>query len=148
MSRVNIENRKARHDYFILDTLECGIELKGHEVKSIRDGMCSIKESWCSIENNNELVINGMHITKYNKAMDFEIAENRTKKLLAHKGQIVKLGKQVKEEGVTIVPLRVYFKDSKCKVEIGVCKGKHLYDKREVLKKKDMTREIERSIKK
>ena len=146
MKSINIENRKARHDYFILDTLECGIELRGHEVKSIRSGMCSIKESWCDITDNNTLVVNGMHITKYDRAFDFDIDEKRVKRLLAHKEQIAKMSKQIKEKGVTIVPLRVYFVNGKCKMEIGICKGKHTYDKRESLKQKDIKREIERSI--
>ena len=147
MKSINIENRKARHDYFILDTLECGIELRGHEVKSIRNGMCSIKESWCDITANNTLVVNGMHITKYDRAFDFEIDEKRVKRLLAHKEQIAKMSKQIKEKGVTIVPLRVYFVNGRCKMEIGICKGKHTYDKRESLKQKDIKREIERSAK-
>lgn len=141
-----IENRKARHEYFILEELECGISLRGNEVKSIRGGKASIKEAWCGIQNG-ELVIRGMHITKWNTSNDFDVDEDRQRVLLAHKSEINKLLKKIALDGVTLVPLRVYFKEGKCKVLVGVCKGKKLHDKRETLKERQVKRDIERGLK-
>ena len=139
-------NKKAYHDYFILDTVEAGIALHGTEVKSLRMGKCSIKESFIRIENG-EMFIYGMHISPYEKGNIFNKDPLRVRKLLLHKSEINKmLGKQ-KEKGISIVPLKVYFKGSLVKVEIGLAKGKKLYDKREDIAKKDMKREAERDLK-
>ena len=144
---ITIENRSARHEYFIEDTLECGIELRGNEVKSIREGKASIKEAWVAVENG-ELFIKQMHITQWKTANQYDIDEKRDKKLLAHKNEINKLGIRVKQDGYTLIPLKIYFNNrGKCKVLIGVCKGKHLYDKRQSSKEKTAKREIERAIK-
>ena len=143
---MNIENKKAYHDYFVTETLECGIALKGNEVKSIREGHVSIKESWCQIQNGN-LVIRGMHISKWATANTFDVDEDRERVLLAHKSEISKLEEKVSLDGITIIPLKIYFKNGKCKVLIGVCKGKHNYDKRESLKERDTKREINRELK-
>lgn len=146
MKDVNIENKKAYHDYFIEDRLECGISLRGNEVKSIRDGKCSIKEAWCSIQGGN-LVVRGMHITKWDTSNKFDVDEDRERQLLAHKSEISKLGASVQQDGITLIPLKVYFKNGKCKVLIGVCRGKHNYDKRETLKNKQVSRDISRALK-
>lgn len=144
---VTIENKKAYHNYFVDEKLECGISLSGNEVKSIRNGMCSIKEAWCQIQNN-QLVIRGMHITKWYTANMFDVDENRERVLLCHKREIKKLLQQVQERGVTLVPLKVYFNNrGKCKVLLGVCRGKHNYDKRQSLKDKQTKRDIERGFK-
>lgn len=144
---MNIENKKAYHDYFVDETLECGISLRGNEVKSIREGMCNIKESWVRIQDG-QLVIRGMHISRWSTANMFDVDEDRERILLAHKKEILKLAEKVKLDGVTLVPLKVYFSDnSKCKVLIGVCKGKHTYDKREALKNKQTKRDIARALK-
>lgn len=143
---MNIENKKAYHDYFVDDKLECGISLKGNEVKSIRDGKCSIKEAWCRVQNGN-LVIRGMHITKWDTSNVFDVDEDRERQLLAHKSEIRKLDSAVQRDGITLVPLKVYFKDGKCKVLVGVCRGKHDYDKRESLKTKQVNRDINRALK-
>lgn len=143
---MNIENKKAYHDYFVNDTLECGISLRGNEVKSIREGKCNIKEAWVQVQDGN-LVIRGMHITKWGTANVFDVDENRERRLLAHKREIVKLHEQVSQDGITLVPLKVYFSNGKCKVLIGVCKGKKNYDKREVLKEKQVNRDIARAVK-
>ena len=139
-------NKKAYHDYFIPDTIEAGIALHGTEVKSLRMGKCSIKEAFIRIENG-EMFIYGMHISPYEKGNIFNKDPLRVRKLLLHKSEINKmLGKQ-KEKGIAIVPLKVYFKGSLVKVEIGLAKGKKLYDKREDIAKKDMKREAERDMK-
>ena len=143
---MTIENKKAYHDYFVDETLECGIQLRGNEVKSIRSSMCSIKEAWCQVQNN-ELVIRGMHITKWGTTNLFDIDEDRERVLLAHKKEIRVLGEKVKENGISIIPLKVYFKNGKCKVLIGVCRGKKLYDKREALKDMQVKRDINRAFK-
>lgn len=144
---MKIENKKAYHDYFIEDTLECGISLRGNEVKSIRAGKASIKEAWVRIQNGN-LVIRGMHIAKYDTANDFDVDEMREKQLLAHKREIIKFSDKVKLDGITLVPLKVYFNErGKCKVLVGVAKGKHTHDKRETLKKKQASRDISRALK-
>ena len=141
-----IENRKAYHDYFILEELECGIELKGREVKSLRGGdKASIKEAYCEITPNNELMIVNMHIAKCIYAFDFDLDEKRTRRLLAHKSEILKLKNKSVEKGMTIIPLKVYFKDGKTKVLIGLCKGKKNYDKREAIKQRDIKRDMERN---
>lgn len=144
---MTIENRKAYHDYFVEETLECGISLKGNEVKSIREGKCSIKESWVQIQNGN-LVIRGMHISRWGTANLFDVDEIRERQLLAHKREISKLANKLSIQGITLVPLKVYFNERGiCKVLIGVCKGKHNYDKRESLKEKQVKRDINRALK-
>ena len=137
-------NKKAYHDYFILDTYEAGIVLHGTEVKSLRMGKCSIKESFIRIENG-EVFIYGMHISPYEKGNIFNKDPFRVKKLMLHKAEINKLIGKTKEKGMAIVPLKVYFKGSLVKVEIGLAKGKKLYDKRQ--DKKDQQREASRDFK-
>lgn len=146
MKDVCIENKKAYHDYFIDEKLECGISLRGNEVKSIRAGKCNIKEAWCRIQNGN-LVVRGMHISRWGTSNLFDVDEDRERQLLAHKSEIRKLGDSVQQEGVTLVPLKVYFKDGKCKLLVGVCRGKHNYDKRETMKTKQVNRDISRALK-
>lgn len=139
-------NKKAYHDYFIDDTFEAGIELYGTEVKSIRMGKCSIKESFIRIERG-EMFLYGMHVNPYEKGNIFNKDPLRVRKLLLHKSEIVKLGAKIAEKGFTLVPLQVYFKGSLVKVEVGLAKGKKLYDKREDIAKKDQRREMEREMK-
>ena len=139
-------NKKAYHDYFILDTYETGISLAGTEVKSLRMGKCSIKESFVRIENG-EVFIYGMHISPYEKGNIFNKDPLRPRKLLLHKYEINKLLGKTKEKGIAIVPLKVYFKGSLVKVEIGRAKGKKLYDKRQDIAKKDQQREASRDFK-
>ena len=139
-------NKKAYHDYFILDTYEAGIALHGTEVKSLRMGKCSIKESFIRVENG-EMFIYGMHISPYEKGNIFNKDPLRVRKLLLHKQEINKLIGKTKEKGMSIVPLKVYFKGSLVKVEIGLAKGKKLYDKRQDIAKKDQKREAERDFK-
>ena len=139
-------NKKVYHDYFILDTYETGISLAGTEVKSLRMGKCSIKESFVRIENG-EVFIYGMHISPYEKGNIFNKDPLRPRKLLLHKYEINKLLGKTKEKGIAIVPLKVYFKGSLVKVEIGLAKGKKLYDKRQDIAKKDQQREASRDFK-
>ncbi|MBO5451072.1 MAG: SsrA-binding protein SmpB [Lachnospiraceae bacterium] len=139
-------NKKAYHDFFIDEKYEAGIELRGTEVKSLRMGKCSIKEAFVRIENG-EAFIYGMNISPYEKGNIFNKDPLRIKKLLLHKVEIRKLGGKMSEKGYTIVPLQVYFKDGKAKVEIGLARGKKLYDKREDIAKKDLRRETEREFK-
>ena len=139
-------NKKAYHDYFILDNIEAGIALHGTEVKSLRMGKCSIKESFIRIENG-EMFVYGMHISPYEKGNIFNKDPLRVRKLLLHKYEIRKIMGQVAQKGYTLVPLKVYFKDSLVKVEIGLARGKKLYDKRDTIAKKDMKREAERDFK-
>ena len=139
-------NKKAFHDYFIEDTYEAGIALAGTEVKSLRMGKCSIKEAFIRIENA-EVFVYGMHVSPYEKGNIFNKDPLRVKKLLLHKQEINKLLGKIKEKGYTLVPLQVYFKDGKAKVEIGLARGKKLYDKREDIAKKDARRETEREFK-
>lgn len=141
-----IENRAAHYNYFVEETVECGIELRGNEVKSIRAGKASIREAWVTIENG-EIVIKQMHITPWNTANAFDVDEKRTKKLLAHKFEIRKMYSTLKRDGMTLVPLKVYFSDKgKVKVLVGVCKGKKVYDKRETLKKEAIKRDAQREL--
>ncbi len=140
------ENRKARHEYFVLESYEAGIELVGTEVKSIRQGSVNLKDSWCSIDNG-ELFIRGLHISPYEKGNIFNKDPLRVRKLLMHKKEINKLFGTIKQESLTLIPLSLYFKDSRVKVQVGLCKGKKLYDKRETAAKRDAMREIDRSVK-
>lgn len=139
-------NKKAYHDFFIDETYECGIALHGTEVKSMRMGKCSIKEAFVRIEDG-EVFVCGMHVSPYEKGNIFNKDPLRVKKLLLHKYEINKLLGNIKEKGYTLVPLQVYFKDGKVKVEIGLARGKKLYDKREAIAKKDQRREAEKEFK-
>ena len=139
-------NKKAYHDYFIDDKYETGIELYGTEVKSIRMGKCSIKEAFVRIENG-QVYIYGMHISPYEKGNIFNKDPLRQRKLLMHRREIDKLLSKIKEKGFTLVPLQVYFKGSLVKVEIGLARGKKLYDKRETAARKDAKREMDRAMK-
>lgn len=139
-------NKKAYHDYFIEDTYEAGIELAGTEVKSMRMGKCSIKESFVQIEHG-EVFVYGMHISPYEKGNIFNKDPLRTRKLLLHQYEIRKIAAKIAEKGFTLVPLKVYFKGSLVKVEIGIAKGKKLYDKRQTIAKNDQRREAEREFK-
>ena len=143
---MEILNRKARFNYFIIEEIECGIELFGSEVKSIRNGNCNIKDSYGVIRNNEVYLIN-MFIKNYKEASIFNKEETRKRKLLLHKKEIIKLKEKIEKEGYTLIPLKVYFNKNKVKVLLGLCKGKKTYDKREVLKEKEMKRKIEREIK-
>lgn len=145
-SRLIANNKKAYHDYFIEETYEAGIALHGTEVKSLRMGKCSIKESFIRIEND-EVYIYGMHISPYEKGNIFNKDPLRVKKLLLHKVEIRKLRAKIAEKGYTLVPLKVYFNNSLVKVEIGLAKGKKLFDKRQDIAKKDQRREAERDFK-
>jgi len=140
------DNRKARHDYFVLEQIECGIELVGTEVKSIRNGGVNLKDSWCSIDNG-ELFIKGMHISPYEKGNIFNRDPMRVRKLLMHRKEINRLFGKIKQDGLTLIPLSLYFKGSIVKVQLGLCKGKKLYDKREDAARKDAKRQIERAVK-
>lgn len=139
-------NKKARHDYFIEDSFEAGIALCGTEVKSLRMGKCSIKESFIRVEKG-EVFIYGMHIAPYEKGNIFNKDPLRVRKLLLHKYEINKLTGKLKEKGLTLVPLQVYFKNSLVKVEIGLARGKKLYDKRQDIAKRDQRREAEKDFK-
>lgn len=145
-SKLIANNKKAYHDYFIEEKYETGIVLHGTEVKSLRMGKCSIKESFIHIDNG-EVFIYGMHISPYEKGNIFNKDPLRPKKLLMHRNQIMKLKGQLTEKGYTLVPLQVYFKNGLAKVEIGLAKGKKLYDKRQDIAKKDQRRENEREFK-
>ena len=144
--RLIANNKKAFHDYFIEDTFETGISLAGTEVKSLRMGKCSIKEAFVRIEKG-EVYIYGMHISPYEKGNIFNKDPLRVRKLLLHRYEINKLEGKLKEKGLTLGPLKVYFKDSLVKVEIGLARGKKLYDKRQDIAKKDQRREAERDFK-
>lgn len=139
-------NKKAYHDYFIDETYEAGVALHGTEVKSMRMGKCSVKESFVRIENG-EVFIYGMHVSPYEKGNIFNKDPLRVKKLLMHRYEINKLSGKIKEKGYTLVPLQVYFKEGKVKVEIGLARGKKLYDKRADIAKKDQRREAEKEFK-
>ncbi len=139
-------NRKAYHDYFVTETYEAGLELYGTEVKSVRQGKVNLKDAWCSIDAG-ELFVNGMHISPYDHGNIFNRDPLRKKKLLMHKKEILKLFGLTKQQGYAIIPLRIYFTRGRAKVEIGLCKGKKLYDKRETAARKSAERQIERTLK-
>lgn len=143
-TKLIAENRKARHEYFVLETAEAGIELFGTEVKSIRAGTVSLKESWCEIRDG-ELFVNMMHITPYEKGNIFNRDPLRSRRLLMHKREILRLFGMVKLQGLTLIPLSIYFKDSRVKMAVGLCKGKKLYDKRDSEAEKSAKRDIERA---
>ncbi len=139
-------NKKARHDYFVMESYEAGIELVGTEVKSIRAGGVNLKDSWCSIENG-ELIVKQMHISPYEHGNIFNRDPLRERRLLMHKAEINRLFGLVKQKEYTLIPLSLYFKGSRVKMQIGLCKGKKLYDKREDAAKRDAAREIDRAMK-
>mgnify|MGYP000114543671 CR=1 FL=1 len=140
------KNKKAYHEYFVLESFEAGISLSGTEVKSIRAGGVSLKEAWCSIDNG-EMIIKQMNISPYDHGNIFNRDPKRNRKLLLHKKEIMRLLGAVKQQGLTLIPLSVYFKGSLIKVQIGLCKGKQLHDKRAVAAKKDANRAIDRALK-
>ena len=145
-SRTVAQNKKAYHDYFVLEEYEAGIELFGTEVKSIRQGRVNLKDAWCSIDNG-EIFVNGMHISPYEQGNNFNRDPLRKKKLLMHKKEIHKLYGTIKQQGLTLIPLSVYFNKGKAKIKVGLCKGKKIYDKRDVAAKKEANRSIDREIK-
>lgn len=144
--KIIADNRKARHDYFVIETYEAGIELFGTEVKSLRAGTCNLKDSYCDIDKG-ELFALGFHISPYEQGNIFNRDPLRPKKLLMHKREIMKLTGLVSREGYTLVPLSLYFKGSRVKMSVGLCKGKKLYDKRDSIAKRDADRDIEKAMK-
>lgn len=140
------KNKKAFHDYFVEDSFEAGVELVGTEVKSLRQGGVNLKDSWCQIQNG-ELFVKQMHISPYDKGNIFNRDPLRTRKLLMHKREIHSLDAAISQRGLTLIPLSLYFKGSKVKVQLGLCKGKKLYDKRASAAEKDAKRQIDRSMK-
>ncbi len=144
--KIIADNRKARHDYFVIETYEAGLELFGTEVKSLRAGNVNLKDSYCDIDQG-ELFAIGMHISPYEQGNIFNKDPLRPKKLLMHKREIMKLTGLVSREGYTLVPLSLYFKGSRVKMALGLCKGKKLYDKRDSAAKRDADRTIEKAMK-
>ena len=140
------QNKKAFHEYFVEESLEAGIELFGTEVKSLRKGACNLKDAWCSIDDG-EIFVCNMHISPYEQGNIFNRDPMRVRRLLLHKKEIMRLLGLTKQKGYTLIPLSLYFKNSRVKVQVGVCRGKKLYDKREVEAKRDMNREAERALK-
>ena len=140
------ENRKARHEYFVLESFEAGISLSGTEVKSIRQGGVNLKDAWCSVDNG-EMIIKQLHISPYEHGNIFNRQPDRNRKLLMHKKEIMRLFGAVKQEGLALIPLSLYFKGSLVKVQLGLCKGKKLHDKRADAAKKDANRQIDRALK-
>lgn len=144
--KVSAQNRKAFHDYYVLERFEAGIELCGTEVKSIRAGTLNLKDSYCSVKDG-ELFVRSMHISPYEKGNIFNRDPLRPRRLLMHRREIMKLAARVAQDGLTLVPLSVYFKDSRVKLEVGLCQGKKLHDKRESEAIRGAAREMERAIK-
>ena len=140
------ENRKAFHDYFVEESFEAGIELCGTEVKALRAGGVNLKDAWCSVVGG-EMFVNGMHISPYEQGNIFNRDPLRVRRLLMHKREIMRLFGIVKQDGYSLIPLSLYFKGSRVKVQVGLCRGKKLYDKREDAAKRDMKREAQRSLK-
>lgn len=143
---MEIINRKARFDYEIIETYEAGIVLTGTEIKSIRKGSANLKDSYAIIKNNEIFILN-MHISEYDKGNIFNHNETRTRKLLMHKKEILKLRDKIDQQGFTLIPLKLYFKGNKAKIEIGLARGKKNYDKREAIKKKDIERDVAKQLK-
>ena len=143
--KVMARNREAYHEYFVEEELEAGIELCGTEVKSIRAGTLNLKDSWCGIKDG-EMILNQMHISPYDHGNIFNVDSKRPRRLLLHKREIRKLHDLQKQQGYALIPLSVYFKDSRVKIELGLCKGKKTYDKRESVAKRDAKREMERAM--
>lgn len=144
--KIIAENRQARHEYFVVERLETGIELVGTEVKSLRMGQVNLKDAWAQVENG-QLYVHGMHISPYEKGNIFNRDPLRPRRLLAHKNEIRKLGQEVKLQGYTLVPLSLYFKHGRVKLALGLCKGKKLYDKRDTAAQRAAQRDIERAMK-
>ena len=142
---ATINNRRARHDYLVLDTFECGLVLKGAEVKSIREGKANLREAYARIDHG-EVVLHGMHVSPYSYSHD-ELDPIRPRKLLLHHREIDELTRATAEKGVTLVPLRLYFKDGRAKIELAVARGKRQYDKRQAIKARDAKRETDRALK-
>jgi len=140
-------NRKAFHDYFVLESTEAGIELKGTEVKSLRKGACNLRDAWCEITPGFELLVNGMHISPYEQGNIFNRDPLRPRRLLMHKREIQRFAFELKKEGTTLIPLSVYFRKGRAKVQVGLCKGKKMYDKRAVAAERDAKRDIDRAMK-
>lgn len=145
-SNTLAENRKARHEYFIEETIETGIALVGTEVKSIRAGKCNLKESYAEV-NNGEIIIRGMHISPYEQGNIFNVDPLRPRKLLLHKEQIIRFAGLLSQQGLTLIPLTMYLKNGKVKVALGLCRGKKTYDKRDSMLEKAHKRDIEREFK-
>ena len=144
--KVITTNKKAYHEYFVIETYEAGISLSGTEVKSIRAGGVNLKDAWCSFDNG-EMIIKQLHISPYEHGNIFNKKPDRNRKLLLHKREIMRLFGAVKQEGLALIPLSLYFNGSLVKVELGLCKGKKLHDKREVAAKRDANRAIDRALK-
>ncbi|MBE6759475.1 MAG: SsrA-binding protein SmpB [Ruminococcaceae bacterium] len=145
-NRTIAQNKKAYHDYYVEESFEAGIELCGTEVKSLRQGRVNLKDSWCGIQDG-EIFVNGMHISPYEQGNIFNRDPMRKRRLLMHKKEILRLYGTVKQEGLALVPLSLYFKGSRVKLQLGLCKGKKLYDKREAAAQKSAKRDIERAMK-
>lgn len=143
---MEILNRRARHDYFIEEEYECGIVLTGTEIKSIRDGKCNLKDCYVIVRNY-ELYLLNMFISHYKEGNIFNHSETRSRKLLMHKKEILKLNDKIRLEGYTLIPLKLYFKNNKAKILLGLCKGKKNYDKRESIKERDIKRQLEKNSK-
>lgn len=139
-------NKKAFHDYFVEESMEAGIELTGTEVKSIRLGGVNLKDAWCAIEDG-QIILKGAHISPYEKGNIFNREPRRERRLLMHKREILRLYGLIKQQGLTLIPLSIYFKGSLVKVQVGLCKGKKLYDKRESMARRDAKRDAERALK-
>lgn len=144
--KVIAQNREARHEYFVIEALETGIELVGTEVKSLRAGGVNLKDSWADIDEG-ELIVKGMHISPYDHGNIFNKDPRRPRRLLAHKSEIRHLAQQIKLQGYTLIPLSLYFKQGRVKLELGLCKGKKLYDKRATAAARDAAREMDRAVK-
>lgn len=140
------QNKKARHDYFIEESFEAGIELCGTEVKSLRQGRVNLKDTWCSVVDG-EIFVNGMHISPYEQGNIFNRDPSRVRRLLMHKREIMRLFGLVKQDGFALIPVSLYFKGSRVKMQVGLCKGKKLYDKRADMAQKDAKRQMERAMK-
>ena len=143
--KVIAQNRRARHDYFILDSWDAGIELRGTEVKSLRLGKCNLKDSFAQVKNG-EMLVQGMHISPYENGNIFNTDPMRPKRLLMHKSEIRKAQQSVMQQGLSLIPLSIYLKDGRMKLELALCKGKKLYDKRDDMAKRDAKRDIERTM--
>ena len=143
--KIVADNRRARHDYFVEESYECGIELKGTEVKSMRQGKVNLKESYARVKDG-QVWAEGMHISPYEQGSIFNADPLRPKRLLLHKSEIRKLQVQVMRQGMTLIPLKIYLKDGRMKLELGVCRGKHLHDKRDDIADRDAKRDMERAL--
>ena len=144
--KVMATNREARHEYFVDEEFEAGIELKGTEVKSIRAGTLNLKDAWCGIKDG-EMILNQMHTSPYSHGNIFNVDPRRPRRLLMHRREIMRLYGKVKQDGFALIPLSVYFKGSRVKVKVGLCRGKKLYDKRQAAAEKDAKRQIDRAMK-